>query len=94
MGVVLASHGYPQAVRKGDTIEHLPQETEDCMVFHAGTSKAPSHWTTTGGRVLCVSALGGTLTQAQQLAYEAIKGIQFEGMQYRTDIGWRAKRVI
>lgn len=100
VGVVLASHGYPQAVRKGDTIEHLPQETEDCMVFHAGTSQAQdqlqphSHWTTTGGRVLCVSALGGTLTQAQQLAYEAIKGIQFDGMQYRTDIGWRAKKVI
>ena len=92
LGVVLASHGYPQKVRTGDLIESLPKESEDCMVFHAGTSYAPSQWKTTGGRVLCVSALGDTLTQAQKLAYETIKHIQFGGMQYRSDIGWRAKR--
>jgi phosphoribosylamine--glycine ligase len=46
--------------------------------------------TTTGGRVLCVTALGGTLKLAQQLAYEAVKGIHFDGVQYRTDIGYRA----
>jgi phosphoribosylamine--glycine ligase len=92
LGVVLASHGYPQAVRTGDSIAHLPKEGEDAMVFHAGTIKEHNHWLTSGGRVLCVSALGGTLSLAQQKAYEVVKGIHFEGMQYRTDIGWRAKK--
>ncbi len=94
LGVVLASHGYPQTVRTGDQIAQLPLEQEDCMVFHAGTLKEQNHWRTSGGRVLCVSALGGTLSLAQQKAYEAIKGIHFEGMQFRSDIGWRAKKGI
>jgi phosphoribosylamine--glycine ligase len=94
LGVVLASHGYPQSVRTGDLIAHLPKESEDCSVFHAGTAFEMGQWKTTGGRVLCVSALGGTLTQAQQVAYDAIEHIHFEGMQFRTDIGWRAKKGI
>ncbi len=94
LGVVLASHGYPQAVRTGDLIPSLPKETEDCAVFHAGTAFGAGQWKTTGGRVLCVSALGGTITQAQQVVYDAIEHIHFEGMQYRTDIGWRAKKGI
>ena len=94
LGVVLASHGYPQAVRTGDVIAQLPSEQEDCMVFHAGTIKAQDHWQTSGGRVLCATALGGTISLAQQKAYEAIKGIHFEGMQFRSDIGWRAKKGI
>lgn len=64
------------------------------MVFHAGTIKAQDHWQTSGGRVLCATALGGTISLAQQKAYEAIKGIHFEGMQFRSDIGWRAKKGI
>ena len=94
LGVVLAAHGYPQSVRTGDAIEHLPKEAEDCMVFHAGTVAEGDHWKTSGGRVLCVSALGGTISLAQQLAYDTIKGIEFEGMQFRSDIGWRAKKGI
>jgi phosphoribosylamine--glycine ligase len=59
-------------------------------VFHAGTQMKDGQVVTSGGRVLCVTALGGTLKLAQQQAYEAIRGIHFDGMQYRSDIGYRA----
>jgi phosphoribosylamine--glycine ligase len=90
IGVVLAAHGYPMNPRKGDVISGLPQDTDDVVVFHAGTQMKDGHVCTSGGRVLCVTALGGTLKLAQQQAYDAIKGIHFDGMQYRTDIGHRA----
>jgi phosphoribosylamine--glycine ligase len=76
--------------RKGDVIGGLPQDTDDAVVFHAGTQMVDGLTTTTGGRVLCVTALGGTIKLAQQLAYDAAKGIHFDGVQYRTDIGYRA----
>jgi phosphoribosylamine---glycine ligase len=90
IGVVLAAHGYPMSPRKGDAITGLPQDTEDVVVFHAGTQMADGQVVTSGGRVLCVTALGGTLRLAQQQAYDTIKGIHFDGMQYRSDIGYRA----
>ncbi len=90
LGVVMAAAGYPQSPRKGDVINGLPPDREDVMVFHAGTSKEGLDFKTTGGRVLCVTALGGTLKMAQQLAYVAIDEIHFEGAQYRRDIGFRA----
>ena len=90
VGVVMAAHGYPMNPRKGDVIGGLPQDTDDAVVFHAGTQMVDGLITTTGGRVLCVTALGGTIKLAQQLAYDAAKGIHFDGMQYRTDIGYRA----
>jgi phosphoribosylamine--glycine ligase len=90
IGVVLAAHGYPMSPRKGDVITGLPQDTDDVVVFHAGTQMADGQVVTSGGRVLCVTALGGTLKLAQQQAYDTIKGIHFDGMQYRTDIGYRA----
>jgi phosphoribosylamine--glycine ligase len=90
IGVVLAAHGYPLSPRKGDTITGLPQDTDDVVVFHAGTQMADGQVVTSGGRVLCVTALGGTLKLAQQQAYDTIKGIHFDGVQYRTDIGYRA----
>ncbi|WP_353133597.1 phosphoribosylamine--glycine ligase [Limnohabitans sp.] len=90
IGVVLAAHGYPMNPRKGDVISGLPQDTDDVVVFHAGTQMKDGHVCTNGGRVLCVTALGGTLKLAQQQAYDAIKGIHFDGMQYRNDIGHRA----
>jgi phosphoribosylamine--glycine ligase len=90
IGVVMAAHGYPMNPRKGDAITGLPQETDDVVVFHAGTQMTDGHVVTSGGRVLCVTALGGTLRLAQQQAYETLKGIHFDGMQYRTDIGYRA----
>ncbi len=90
IGVVLAAHGYPLSPRKGDAITGLPQDTDDVVVFHAGTQMQDGQVVTSGGRVLCVTALGGTLKLAQQLAYDTIKGIHFDGVQYRSDIGYRA----
>jgi phosphoribosylamine--glycine ligase len=90
IGVVLAAHGYPMNPRKGDVITGLPQDTDDVVVFHAGTQMTDGQVVTSGGRVLCVTALGGTLKLAQQLAYDTIQGIHFDGVQYRNDIGYRA----
>ncbi|MEY3997537.1 MAG: hypothetical protein RLY60_349 [Pseudomonadota bacterium] len=90
VGVVLAAEGYPLNPRKGDAIHGLPADTDDAVVFHAGTQSQDGQVVTSGGRVLCVTALGGTLRLAQQQAYEVVKGISFDGMQYRKDIGHRA----
>jgi phosphoribosylamine--glycine ligase len=90
LGVVLAAHGYPDDPRKGDRIQGLPKPDADCRVFHAGTrleGKAP---VTSGGRVLCVTALGDSVKMARARAYEAADRIRFDGMQYRKDIGHRA----
>jgi len=88
--VVLAAHGYPDAPRRGDTIEGLPLPQEDCHVFHAGTALNGDAVVTGGGRVLAVTALGGNMSAAQRRAYEIVESIHFEGMQFRRDIGHRA----
>jgi phosphoribosylamine--glycine ligase len=90
LGVVLAAAGYPDRPRKGDPIAGLNALPEDCKVFHAGTTLADGRPVTAGGRVLCVTALGETVRQAQRAAYAAVAAIQFDGMQYRKDIGNRA----
>jgi len=93
LGVVMAAHGYPLNPRKGDAIHGLVKPAdapEDAMVFHAGTRKEGDATLTSGGRVLCVTALGSTVKAAQQRAYEVAQGIRFDGAQYRKDIGWRA----
>jgi phosphoribosylamine--glycine ligase len=90
LGVVLAAHGYPDEPRKGDRIDGLPPPTEDCRVFHAGTRKLGAEVVTSGGRVLCVTALGDSIKMARGRAYEAVDRIRFDGMQYRKDIGYRA----
>ena len=97
LGVVIASHGYPVSSRKGDLITGLPAPSDDTMVFHAATALQPdptTHQTpktfTNGGRVLCVTALGSTVKSAQHRAYEVAQGINFDGAQMRTDIGYRA----
>ncbi|MFO1262555.1 MAG: phosphoribosylamine--glycine ligase [Rhodoferax sp.] len=92
LGVVLAAHGYPLSPRKGDAITGLPAEQDACMVFHAGTELRDGVVRTSGGRVLCVTALAESARAARQLAYEAVAGIHFDGMQYRTDIAHRAVR--
>jgi phosphoribosylamine--glycine ligase len=92
LGVVMAAHGYPVAPRKGDAISGVPAETDDAMVFHAGTALQDGRLTAQGGRVLCVTALGETARQAQQRAYEFLAPIRFEGAQFRRDIGHRALR--
>jgi phosphoribosylamine--glycine ligase len=90
LGVVLAAPGYPEQPRKGDPISGLDAVPEGCKVFHAGTALADGLPVTAGGRVLCVTALGETVRQAQRAAYAAVAGIHFDGMQYRRDIGNRA----
>ncbi len=90
LGVVLAAQGYPEEPRRGDVIAGLPKGTPDCRVFHAGTRLDGQTVVTSGGRVLCVTALGDSVKRARARAYEALEPIRFEGMQYRKDIGHRA----
>jgi phosphoribosylamine--glycine ligase len=90
LGVVLAAQGYPQQPRSGDRIRGLPAAETDLTVFHAGTVRQGDEVLTSGGRVLCVTALADNVRQAQQRAYETVRQIQFDGMQYRGDIGHRA----
>lgn len=90
LGVVLAAAGYPLSPRKGDAITGLPADEADRMVFHAGTSGAPGAVQVSGGRVLCVTALAGSVADARQRAYEVVDAIHFDGMQCRRDIGYRA----
>jgi phosphoribosylamine--glycine ligase len=91
LGVVLAAAGYPANPRKGDAIAGLPVDTDDAVVFHAGTAiDDTGTLRVTGGRVLCVTALGDSARLAQQKAYEHLAGIRIDGVQYRRDIGHRA----
>ena len=91
LGVVMASAGYPQAPRKGDVITGLPGPSDEGHVFHAGTERAADGTLrTSGGRVLCVTALGDSVRTAQQRAYELLNPISFDGAQWRRDIGHRA----
>jgi phosphoribosylamine--glycine ligase len=93
LGVIMAAHGYPAAPRKGDVITGLPAPTAaspDLQVFHAGTSALDGKTVTSGGRVLCVTALADSVRLAQQRALEAVRQIQFDGAVWRNDIGHRA----
>ncbi|MGO2146228.1 MAG: phosphoribosylamine--glycine ligase [Serratia bockelmannii] len=91
LGVVLAAGGYPGDYRNGEVIQGLPQqESADGKVFHAGTRLQGDDVVTSGGRVLCVTALGDTVAQAQQRAYQLAEGIQWPGSFCRKDIGYRA----
>jgi phosphoribosylamine--glycine ligase len=95
LGVVMAAHGYPMSPRKGDPIRGLPAPDrfapDDAHVFHAGTvAEAGGRVVTSGGRVLCVTALGESVKSAQQRAYEVLSDIHFDGAQFRKDIGYRA----
>lgn len=91
LGVVMAAAGYPLEPRKGDVITGLPPDAADTMVFHAGTAQdAQGQVVVSGGRVLCVTALAGTVADARTQAYAALDGIRFDGAQFRRDIGYRA----
>ncbi len=92
LGVVMAAHGYPLSPRKGDAITGLPRDSDDAVVFHAGTAAQDGATVTSGGRVLCVTALADSVKAAQQRVYEVAAGIRFDGAQYRRDIGHRAVR--
>jgi hypothetical protein len=90
INAVLAAAGYPDDPRRGDAVSGLDAASDECKVFHAATSIADGKVVTSGGRVLCVTALGDTVRHAQRNAYAAVARIHFDGMQYRTDIGHRA----
>ena len=90
LGVVMAAAGYPAKPRAGDAISGVPAATEDLQVFHAGTALKDGQLVTSGGRVLCVTALGDSVRIAQQRALAAVRGIRFAGAQWRNDIGHRA----
>jgi len=95
LGVVMAAANYPDTPRKGDIITGLPdgqaaKKMEDAHVFHAGTAMQGGKVVTSGGRVLCVVALGDMVKQAQNRAYEIADTIKFDGSQMRRDIGYRA----
>jgi phosphoribosylamine--glycine ligase len=91
LGVVLAAEGYPNEIRKGDPIEGLPEnEDREVKVFHAGTRLEDHRVLTAGGRVLCVSALGATVREAQERAYARAHEIRWPGVTLRNDIGYRA----
>ena len=90
LGVVLAAPGYPEHPVVGFPITGLDASLPDTHLFHAGTRQEGKQWVTQGGRVVCVTALGDTLKAARHQAYERIRLLHFDGMQYRQDIGWRA----
>lgn len=90
LGVVMAAAGYPEDPRKGDVIAGLDFKADDAHIFHAGTSLADGKVVTSGGRVLCVTALGDSVREAQTRAYEVTGKVSFDGAQYRHDIGYRA----
>lgn len=94
IGVVMAAGGYPNDYRKGDAITGLPsfeqEQQQDIKVFHAGTKMDGDHVVTAGGRVLCVVALGDSVSQAQEKAYQIVRTIHWDNVYYRSDIGHRA----
>lgn len=90
IGVVLAAANYPEEPRTGDAITQFAKDTDECITFHAGTQMKDGTVVTTGGRVLCVTAMADSIRRAQEAAYEAISQTHFDGKQFRTDIGWRA----
>jgi phosphoribosylamine--glycine ligase len=91
VGVVLAAGGYPDTYRKGDVISGLPTtEVSGEKLFHAGTSLKEGVTVTNGGRVLCATALGNTVSEAQERAYTLAKRIHWDGVFYRNDIAYRA----
>lgn len=92
LGVVCAAKGYPESPEKGAEITSLPTNTADLMVFHAGTKAVDGKTVVSGGRVLCVVGLGDDIRAAAQKAYEGVKQVHFDGMQYRSDIGYRAMK--
>ena len=91
LGVVMAAGGYPGSYARGDVISGLPVSSEtDRKVFHAGTSEKDGEVVTAGGRVLCVTALGDTVREAQARAYEQVREIRWDRAMWRNDIGYRA----
>ncbi|MFW8591147.1 phosphoribosylamine--glycine ligase [Glaciecola sp. 2405UD65-10] len=90
IGVVMAAGGYPGSYDKGDIISGLDSASENGKIFHAGTMINNGNIVTSGGRVLCITSLGNTVTEAQQKAYKLLETVSWDNAMYRTDIGYRA----
>ena len=90
LGVVMVAAGYPGDYPKGEPLTGIPADTAECKVFHSGTAYKNGIMVTHGGRVLCVTALGDTVSAAQRRAYETVRRIRWNSLHYRTDIGYRA----
>ena len=90
VGVVMAAGGYPLAYESGHAISGIDDALADTKVFHAGTALAGDRVVTAGGRVLCVTALGDSVSAAQTSAYVRVGGITWKDAYYRKDIGYRA----
>jgi phosphoribosylamine--glycine ligase len=90
LGVVLAAKNYPAKPQTGDAITLRANHSTEAVVFHAGTIEQDGEILTAGGRVLCATAVGESIRLAQAKAYELLSTVQFDGMQFRTDIGYRA----
>jgi len=88
LGVVMAASGYPEAYKKGEII-NLPIEELNSKIFHAGTKLVAGHITSNGGRVLCATALGEDIKDAQEKAYQLINSVSWKGSHFRTDIGFK-----
>jgi phosphoribosylamine--glycine ligase len=86
----MSSAGYPGPYEKGEVIDGLDQVVHPTMVFHAGTTEMDGEIITSGGRVLGVTAVGDTLKEARELAYQSVEKVSFNGAHYRTDIGSKA----
>ncbi|NVK24005.1 MAG: phosphoribosylamine--glycine ligase [Gammaproteobacteria bacterium] len=90
VGVVLAAAGYPGSYPKGDEITGIPAATDSSKTFHAGTKLDGDKVVTAGGRVLCATAMGESVTDAQKAAYQVVNQIKWTGAEFRTDIAYRA----
>jgi len=91
VGVVLAAGGYPNSYNKGDVVSGLPEKPDaDRKVFHAGTTEVNGQIVTNGGRVLCATALGDSVSEAQAAAYEQVHQIHWDNVYFRSDIAYRA----
>jgi len=88
LGVVMAANGYPDSYKKGEII-NLPLEETDSKIFHSGTKLDAGNITSNGGRVLCVTALGGGIKEAQEKAYRLTNSVGWDGSYFRTDIGFK-----
>ena len=89
LGVVLAANGYPNDYKKGEKII-VPVDSGDAKIFHAGTKLESNNIVSNGGRVLCATALGSSIQEAQKRAYELVDRVDWRGSYYRTDIGFKA----
>jgi phosphoribosylamine--glycine ligase len=97
LGIIMASSGYPEKYETGleiSGLDTMDQSYPDVKIFHSGTAIRNGNIVTNGGRVICVTALGSDVRQAQKIAYDAVKKVTWNGVYYRTDIGDKAMKLL